>query len=901
MQATVSVDSHLHRLALRKSHDIGKEVAAAQIGSDPPFYFVASELLVGSEEHDILARCAADGGELIEPKPVPPQPPDVARTRHPRSVEFARPVIVRIKPRRSIEADSDAILGRARNLPGACAAPCVKVSSAEAIALAGLALELEAEGHDISLNYLGEPCALKYKSIDDDPAHPLGANAAAWPWIGAPTRIAEAWQLFESYRSNGTVESLVWIAIFDNGYWLDANGAAFSADLAHCSPMVNLNDGAQPIGGAGVAAAPWHGNWVADCAVGLAGSGLEGAGSGGTIAHGALFRTSYAWNEVIDCLVYATAWGLDIVNMSYRKRGGFSQGSARDAYNRAFKWAADNGVIIVVAAGNDGLEIPRNDIRPAAHTPGVITCGNIDPASWAAFGDSNYGDAVHIWAPGTNIVVGPDGSNAFPMVTGTSFAAPFVAGVIAMMRAVKPSLGVDEARRILRDTAWAADIRASHALDAYAALLRTMNGRLPDEFEEWAGGNNSAAKAALLAPTAGSAQKLTPIGGIATHNAGDHDWWRFSLTSIRTVTIRLEWYPLLGNLNLLVEPADEVNGNVDALRMSKRAGTVLATGVLGPGTYRLRVTGSAITAYEISVRLSRATLLPDLFEPNNALDRAAPLLFHSSQRMAYVAFGRPWWGPGTFDATLNWRSIKLGTHYIALRDVDYFLLDGRVSHLAQERFCSISHMDEPIDITLYDKDRKVVAEWPQSLARTIKLVKAEVHYLGLAASKSTRYKVSTYMLADPRILPPGIDIGEVFPEWWGKNPFVKVTDRPIHYLLNIGVGDDDVNPEFEADIVFEDRAGNASIALLDAHGRVVRSAETVGQPAGAVHAVVPIAGLPHGAYFVRVSGPPTLEQDGQRTLRLLAPATIDRRHDREPADGAGAAPRGAPIRGPVPA
>jgi hypothetical protein len=66
------------------------------------------------------------------------------------------------------------------------------------------------------------------------------------------------------------------------------------------------------------------------------------------------------------------------------------------------------------------------------------------------------------------------------------------------------------------------------------------------------------------------------------------------------------------------------------------------SGVLGPGTYRLRVTGGGATAYEIGVRLAPVTLQPDAFEPNDSLDRGAPLLFHASQRSGYARLGRRW-------------------------------------------------------------------------------------------------------------------------------------------------------------------------------------------------------------------------------------------------------------------
>ncbi|MBC8023755.1 MAG: S8 family serine peptidase, partial [Burkholderiales bacterium] len=47
---------------------------------------------------------------------------------------------------------------------------------------------------------------------------------------------------------------------------------------------------------------------------------------------------------------------------------------------------------------------------------------------------SNFGSSVSVWAPGTGIPVAPDGGNLNGSTqNGTSFAAPLVAGVAAML------------------------------------------------------------------------------------------------------------------------------------------------------------------------------------------------------------------------------------------------------------------------------------------------------------------------------------------------------------------------------------------------------------------------------------------------------------------------------------
>ena len=398
-ESEITIDPYLRRLAMRLSADIGRDVEAARFGDGRPFFFAARELLVAADERELLAACATAGAELVHPRPIPPQPPEIARTRHPGPQDAPRPVVVRLDPPAADDETRSGLRRVADKKSGDGSNRSLQFSSDHALALAGHAVRLKSEGRAVSLNYVAVPGALRHRKIAEDTGVAEGADVAGWPWLGNPVRIIDAWQLFESYRASGPTQSLIWIAIFDNGFDLDAAGVPVSADLANCSPLRNLIDETQPIGGAGQANAMWHGTWVASCAVGLVGNKHGIAGSGGMIAYGALFRTNYSFHEALECLTHATAWGLDIVNMSCEWLGGFDDDDDdRNYFSETFQWAADNGTIIVVAAGNDNLEIPGTEVRPASHTPGVITVGNIDPATWAAYNHptdgSNYGTSV---------------------------------------------------------------------------------------------------------------------------------------------------------------------------------------------------------------------------------------------------------------------------------------------------------------------------------------------------------------------------------------------------------------------------------------------------------------------------------------------------------------------------
>jgi subtilisin family serine protease len=166
-------------------------------------------------------------------------------------------------------------------------------------------------------------------------------------------------------------------------------------------------------------------------------------------------------SRVAEAIYYAVDKGARVINLSL---GGEA---ASGAAMRAVEYAAGKGVVVVVAAGNDGKEIARGGL---AGLPNVITVGATGPDDVRA-GFSNHGKAIDLVAPGVDIlslrarrtdvalVAGvldyrPGahfvGAKAhYYRVSGTSFAAPFVSGAAALILSRDPKLDAQSVKRMI--------------------------------------------------------------------------------------------------------------------------------------------------------------------------------------------------------------------------------------------------------------------------------------------------------------------------------------------------------------------------------------------------------------------------------------------------------------------
>lgn len=252
--------------------------------------------------------------------------------------------------------------------------------------------------------------------VPNDPLYP--------PWFLLKISAPDAWTIT-------TGSSNIIIAILDTG--VEATHEDLVAKLVPGRNIYNNNDDTSDIYG--------HGTPVAGVAAAASNNGLGVA--------------SVAWNcrimpirvsdntgaasasDIASGLTWAADHGARVANVSYYVTGSKTVSSGA-------KYFQSKGGVVTAASGNYG------NFETAQDDPYILTIGATDPQD-NLYSYSSYGNNLDLVAPGNNTTTLRGG--LYGAGGGTSFAAPVVAGVAALIFSVNPALTPAQVETILKQNA----------------------------------------------------------------------------------------------------------------------------------------------------------------------------------------------------------------------------------------------------------------------------------------------------------------------------------------------------------------------------------------------------------------------------------------------------------------
>ena len=135
--------------------------------------------------------------------------------------------------------------------------------------------------------------------------------------------------------------------------------------------------------------------------------------------------------------------GADVINLSF----GTESSRSSPVLERAIDDVRDDGVMVVVSAGNRGSALPQYP----GNAEGVLSVTCLEPDAKTLSDYANWGSWVDVAARGAQLV-GPV-PGGYATWSGTSMAAPLVSGQVALIRAAAPGLSLTSQRKAITSTA----------------------------------------------------------------------------------------------------------------------------------------------------------------------------------------------------------------------------------------------------------------------------------------------------------------------------------------------------------------------------------------------------------------------------------------------------------------
>lgn len=327
-----------------------------------------------------------------------------------------------------------------------------KVHALDTVALNDRRSEAQKEEQRKPLQEPGSGAAAEAGAINDT----YGSYQYALESVRAP----EAWEMID--RETAAVTT---VAVVDTG--IDNTHPDLANKVLSGYNCVDYNSGGQKYSSSNTMDDNGHGTHVAGIIGAICGNAMGITGVTGNLDIQLLpVKVLDDTGEgdtysVVNGIKYAVDNGADIINMSL---GAMYSSALEEA---AVEYAESNGVLCIAAAGNEATDVKY--CYPANYDT-VLSVGAIDQNDERAY-FSNYGQTLDVSAPGYAIlstipeaqagnfrakgytVYGDAQEGYYCVMSGTSMASPYAAGVAAIYKAVNPRADCSDIRNHLKETA----------------------------------------------------------------------------------------------------------------------------------------------------------------------------------------------------------------------------------------------------------------------------------------------------------------------------------------------------------------------------------------------------------------------------------------------------------------